>query len=68
MTKDIELSVVWFSAAFLLAIWNRRCSNSRIRTYDIRAEIESKVSLLRETRFKHQVDLLNLFCGWITIV
>ena len=63
MTEELELPVVWFSAAFLLAIWNRRCSNSRIRTYDIRAEIESKVSLLRETRFKHHVDFLNLFCG-----
>ena len=68
MTEELELPVVLLSVAFLLVIWNRRCSNSRIRTYDIRAEMESKVSLLRETRFKHHVDFLNLFCGWISIV
>ena len=62
MPEDLELPVIWFSAAFLLALWNRRCSSTRVRTYDIGAETESKVSLLRETRFSQHVEKLNLFC------
>jgi hypothetical protein len=53
--EDMEFPVVWFTAAFLFAIWERRSNDTRIRKYEIRAEIEVKVSLLRETRFHEHV-------------
>ena len=40
---------------FLLAIWERRSANQRIRCYEIRAEIEGKIALLRDTSFKEYV-------------
>ena len=42
IADDMEYSAVWFTAAFLLAIWERRTSGTRIGCYEIRAEIEEK--------------------------
>ena len=53
---------VWFTAAFLFAICEKRTKGLRIRDYEIRAEIESKVSLLRETRFCENVAELKILC------
>ena len=60
--EDMEFPVVWFTAAFLFAIWERRSNATRIQKYEIRAEIEGKVSLLRETRFHEHVENLELLC------
>ena len=68
LSEEMEFPVVWFSAAFLLAIWERRTSNKRIRTYEIRAEIEGKISLLRETRYYENVEKLKLLVEGIQIV
>ena len=62
LEEDMEFPTVWFTAAFLLAIWEHRQSGTRIRCYEIRAEIEGKISLLRETRFSSQVEKLKLLC------
>ena len=62
LDEDMEFPVVWFTAAFLFAIWERRSNATRIRKYEIRAEIEGKVSLLRETRFHEHVENLELLC------
>ena len=48
--EDMEYPAVWFTAAFFFAIWEKRTNGLRIRTYEIRKEIEGKVSLLKETR------------------
>ena len=63
--EEMEFPLVWFTAAFLLAIWEKRSKSTRIRTYEIRAEIEGKISLLRETRFNDHVANLELLCGEI---
>ena len=68
LSEDMELPVVWFSAAFLLAIWERRSGNTRIRSYEIRAEIEGKISLLRETSYNHHVENLRFLCERIACV
>ena len=60
LEEDMEFPTVWFTAAFLLAIWEHRQSGTRIRCYEIRAEIEGKISLLRETRFPDHVKKLKL--------
>ena len=59
MEEDVAFAVVWFTAAYLLAVWNGRLSNTIIRKYEIRSEIESKVSLLRETSFSSQIQMLT---------
>ena len=67
LEEDMEYPAVWFTAAFLLAIWERRQSGTRIRCYEIRAEIEGKISLLRETRFSEQVEKLKMLCRNIAL-
>ena len=49
LSEEMELPFVWFTAAFLLAIWERRFGQRRICCYETRAEIEGKIVLLRET-------------------
>ena len=49
---EFEYAFVWLTAAYLLHIWNCRTSTNRTRLYTIRAEVESKVALLRETRHR----------------
>ena len=62
LPEEDEFPVVWFTAAFLLAMWERRSANQRVRCYEIRAEIEGKIALLRETSFKEHVPNVMLFC------
>ena len=68
LSEDDEFPVVWFTAAFLLAIWERRTANQRIRCYEIRAEIEGKIALLRETSFKEHVPNLKLLCDRLATI
>ena len=49
---DMELPTVWYVAANLLHIWNCRVNGRRAKLYTTRAEVESRVALLRETRFR----------------
>ena len=53
---DYEHPFVWLKAASLLYIWTCRISGRRTRLYTIRAEVESKVALLRETRHRASAD------------
>ena len=62
LEENMEYPAVWFTAAFLFAIWEKRTKGLRIRTYEIRAEIESKVSLLRETRFNDYAADHKILC------
>ena len=56
LEEDMEFPVVWFTAAFLLAVWERRLASTRVKMYEIRAEIEAKISLLRETSHKNSLQ------------
>ena len=58
----------WVHCCFLLAIWERRSANQRIRCYEIRAEIEGKIALLRETSFKEHVPNLKLLCDRLATI
>ena len=60
--EDMEYPAVWFTAAFLFAIGEKRTKGLRIRANEIRPEIESKVSLLRETRFNDYAADLKILC------
>ena len=48
---ELELPVVWLSSCILRIIWNMRQTNTRIRHYLIRSQLEAEINLLRETRF-----------------
>ena len=67
LEEDMEFPVVWFTAAFLLAVWERRSASTKFKMYEIRAEIEAKISLLRETRHKTHLEKLQLLCEHINV-
>ena len=48
LSEELEFALVWFTAAFLLAMRERRSGNKRIRFYEIRAEIEGKIAHITE--------------------
>ena len=51
-SEESELPIVWYVASCLMNMWNFRASGKRVRLYTIRAEVESRVALLRETRYR----------------
>ena len=55
LDDEMELPIVWYLAAKLFHIWNCRVSGRRAKLYTTRAEVESRVNLLRETRFRAAV-------------
>ena len=62
-----ELALVWWLAAGFLAIWNMRTVGKRVELYLVRAQMEAKINLLRDTHFAGVVPklegLLNLMGG-----
>ena len=61
LDPSTELSVVWFLAVAWHSIWKSRSSSRRPERYRIRAELEAKVSLLRETRFITAEEKIQCF-------
>jgi hypothetical protein len=66
---DDELSTVWLLAATLLAIWEQRQASNNVQPYLVRAQLEAKVNLLRQTSFsncatliKEKVQLMFEYC------
>ena len=45
-----ELPVVWFLAVSWASMWDARMAGKRPELYRVRADLEAKVSMLRETR------------------
>ena len=56
-----ELAMVWWLAAGFLAIWNLRTAGKRVEQYLVRAQLEAKINLLRETRFTGATTILENF-------
>jgi hypothetical protein len=50
LPEDLELPMITFLSSLLHAVWDKRLSKSRISLYDIRATLDAKCQLLRETR------------------
>ena len=59
--EDLELPVVWMISTVFSAIWKLRADKSRVQLYEIRAQLEAKVNLLRETRFTTSATILDEF-------
>ena len=51
---SVEWPLVWLSANTLNYMWNVRLKGKKVYLYDTRATLESKICLLRETRFKNE--------------
>ena len=56
---DQELPVTWLLAATLLSVWNQRQSTQKVQPYLVRAELEAKVNLLRQTRFEKEASTIS---------
>ena len=65
LPEDNELSVTTFISTFLLCLWEKRYTRSRIVPYDIRATLEARCLLLRKTRFGNQLSTLSEMIGSI---
>ena len=48
--EEIELPLVWLTAATFLSIFEQRKACSRVQPHLTRAQLEAKVNILRETR------------------
>ena len=48
--ESLELPLVWFSAVAWSTLWNLRMKKTRPQLYLVRAELEAKISFLRECR------------------
>ena len=46
-----ELFLTWFTGQFLQNIWSARTQKKQPQLFTIRADLEAKTNLLRETRF-----------------
>ena len=55
MPEDLELPMVTIISCILSSIWEKRLSKSRIILYEIRATLEARCLLLRETRYKNEL-------------
>ena len=57
--EELELPLVWIVASVFLIVWNLRTTKSRVQLYEVRAQLEAKVNLLRETRHSNSATILD---------
>ena len=57
--ESIEMALVWLIAHTLLYLWGIRASGKVVERFLTRASLESKISLLRETRFVNETTLIG---------
>ena len=64
--ESLELPLVWSLAVAWHALWNLRLNKTRPQLYLVRAELEAKVSLLRECRrFSNEIAAIDVIIGTI---
>ena len=51
--QSIETPIVWIVAQLLMNIWEARVKGKMADLFRTRSELESKVNLLRETRYNN---------------
>ena len=57
--KQTELPVVWLTCNVLHKIWDSRKEKKKCDLVRVRADLEAKVSLLRETRHKESAEIIS---------
>ena len=59
--EDSQLPLVWLIATVASEIWKLRIDKSKVKLYEVRAQMEAKINILRETRFSSSAVLLDQF-------
>ena len=57
--QDMELPLVWLLATVFLTVWTLRLLKAKIQLNDFRSQIEAKINLLRETRYRNSAGILD---------
>ena len=55
----MEMPLVWIIAQTLLQLWAVRSKSKKVEKYATRATLENKISLLRETRYQNEHELIK---------
>ena len=63
LETEKQLPATILIAATLSCIWIERTTSSRVRTYQVRSELEQTINLLRTTRFLNTADILHTMLG-----
>ena len=58
-----EMQVVWLLAQTLLYMWGVRTNGNNVELSKTRSVLESKINLLRETRFFNEYQLISEIVG-----
>ena len=53
-----QLPLVWLVATVCSVVWKLRIEKSRVKLYDVRAQLEARINLLRETRISPNATVL----------
>ena len=53
MNQAEETPIVWVVTQFLMNIWEARVKGKMADLFKVRSDLESKVNLLRETRYNN---------------
>ena len=56
----MEYPLVWFLGVSWMSMWDSRKMGRRPELYKVVADLEAKVSLLRETRYSVAADIISL--------
>ena len=56
----MELPLVWFTAEVLQRLWRRRRDGRVCRLYEVRAELEAAVNLVRRSKYEAMAAILDL--------
>ena len=65
LSESLELPLVFFTSSILFEIWTRRTKKVKITLYDIRATLEARCILLRETRFKNCFEVIQEIINYL---
>ena len=55
-----ELPLVWFTAEVLKRLWKKRRDGKVCRLFEVRAEMEAAVNLMRRTKFGSMAPVLDI--------
>ena len=61
--EELELPLVWLTAATLVSIWDQKKDRTRVQPHLTRSQLEAKVNLLRETRLSRMAILDSVQYG-----
>ena len=58
-----HLPLVWFTAETLRRVWRRRRDGKQCHLFQIRAEVEAEVNIVRHSRYREMAVIIDLMMG-----